>query len=420
MKEIKLNKLNEKIYYDECNNGLQIFMWTNEKVNNYYATLNVKYGSIDTNFKIDNKEYKVNDGIAHYFEHINFNEKDGKTADQFFDLKGTSVNAFTTYDFTSYNIFGNIDIIENVTYLLDFVQTKVITNDLVEKERNIILEEVRMNKNQPNRVMYYESNKAIYNKNNIRNEIAGTEDDVKKISKKELELVFDNFYQPNNMFLVVTGNFNPYELAAAIKENQKSKKSNKANIKKIYEKEDTKVLKEKINLKGNIKIPKLNISYKISRKLFKDYSDLLLRVYLRTIMNANFGPTSDLKEELMEKNLINTLNTKVRVDKDCVVISILSETKYPEELISIIKQSMKKMEITNDKLRRKIKCTLAYLITSFDDVEYVNNSIIDDIITYNKINNNIFNIIKSLSLEDAKKIINKIDVSNEVTILMEP
>jgi hypothetical protein len=39
-------KINETIYYDECPNGLKIYMWINEKASEYYATLNVRYGSI--------------------------------------------------------------------------------------------------------------------------------------------------------------------------------------------------------------------------------------------------------------------------------------------------------------------------------------------------------------------------------------
>ena len=51
MKEIKIKGVDEILYYDECDNGLPIYMWVNEKVNNFYMTLSVKYGSIDTEFK---------------------------------------------------------------------------------------------------------------------------------------------------------------------------------------------------------------------------------------------------------------------------------------------------------------------------------------------------------------------------------
>ncbi len=55
MKEIKLKGLNETIYYDECDNGLKIYMWVKKTVNTFYGTLSVKYGSIYNNFRIKNK-----------------------------------------------------------------------------------------------------------------------------------------------------------------------------------------------------------------------------------------------------------------------------------------------------------------------------------------------------------------------------
>ena len=67
MKEIKLNKLKEKIYYDKCDNGLDIYMWVNEKTNNYYATLNVNYGSMDTDFKLKNEICHTENGIAPFY-----------------------------------------------------------------------------------------------------------------------------------------------------------------------------------------------------------------------------------------------------------------------------------------------------------------------------------------------------------------
>ena len=220
MKGIKLNKLKEVIYYDVCDNGLEIYMWTNEKVNNYYATLNVKYGSCDTKFKIKDKEYKVSNGVAHFLEHINFHESDGTTADEYFNKSGSGVNAFTTFEYTAYEIFGSHDLLGDVKHLLDFVMDKVVDDDIIENERNIIVEEAKMGKNSPGHRLFYESNKALYNVNNKRNEIVGSVKDIKNLTKQEIENDYDSFYRPDNMFIVVTGNFNPYEVATMIKESQ--------------------------------------------------------------------------------------------------------------------------------------------------------------------------------------------------------
>ncbi|MBR1416794.1 MAG: insulinase family protein [Bacilli bacterium] len=418
MKEIKLNKLKETIYYDKCDNGLEIYMWVKNNSNYYYATFNTRFGSIDTKFKIKDKEYNVNNGIAHYLEHINFNESDNTTPDDYYNIKGTSTNAFTTYDLTSYEIYGSSDILGDTLHLIDFVQDRYFTEDIIEGERNIILEEVKMDNNNPGQKMYYETQKSIYSKNKRRNEITGSEKDISKINKNELELVYDTFYQPSNMFLIITGNFNPYEISMAIKENQNKKKIKKIHFTKIYDKEDAKVNKENTEISDNIEIPKLSLAYKMSRRKFKEFNDLYLKIYLDLIINANFGPTSNLKEDLMEKELIYTLTYSINIDNDNVVIELDSETKYPLELIKILKEDMSKLVLTEEKLKRRIKCSIAYLISGLDDIEFVNSLIQNDIIKYNKINNNIYDIYQSLTLDEAKKIIKHIDLNNCSVVIM--
>ena len=163
MKEIKLKGIDEVLYYDECDNGLPIYMWVNDKVNNFYMTLSVKYGSIDTEFKTkDSDEYiKVSDGIAHFLEHVKFNESDTTTAHDYFNTLGSSINAFTTFNFTSYEVFASSEFSKNLNHLLDYVQTPYFTDQLTEKEKGIICEEVKMGKNNPGHKLYYGMNSAL-------------------------------------------------------------------------------------------------------------------------------------------------------------------------------------------------------------------------------------------------------------------
>ena len=420
MKEIKYNKIDESIYYDKCNNGLEVYMLVNEKVNNFYATLNVKYGSTNTDFKINNKTYNVPNGIAHFLEHITFNEEDGKTAYDYYNKLGSSINAYTTFDYTAYEIYGSKDILEDVKHLLDFVQDKTITQEIVDNEKGIIVEEVKMDKNDPNHKMYFNVLKAIYNKNNKRNEITGLENDVLNITRKELDLVYDNFYHPSNMFMVITGNFNHYEMALMIKEKKKKKKYKKNKVKIIKDKEDAKVNNKFLELKGNVEIPKISISYKMDRKKYKNYSDLELRVYLNMILNASFGSSSSFKEELLNKCLIVSMSYSSMVDDDVVVITISLESKYPNEIVKIIQEEIRKITITEKVLQRKIKCNISDLIIGFDDIEYVNSVIQSDIIFYNKLINNRYDIYSDVNINDAKKILKSINFDNESIVITKP
>ena len=422
MKEIKLSKVNETIYYDSCDNGLDVYLWVNERANEYYATLNVKYGSIDTKFKVKNNVYEVPNGVAHFLEHINFNEKDGKTAHDFFNKMGSSINAFTTFEYTSYEVYGTNDIILNVNHLLDYVETPVITKELVKKESGIIVEEVKMGDNNPGNKMYYGTNKIVFHTNKKRNQVTGTVDDVENITAENLKLVYNTFYHPNNMFLIVTGNFNPYEMMTAIKENQDSKKFPKyANPKVIKEKEDISVVTDYQEIFSNIEIPKINVVYKMSKKAFKNVEEANLHMDLRMIINANFGATSDFKEELMEKELITGLDSRVDFEDDDIVNIIIScETKYPKELINMIKENMNNLDITKERLSRRIKVNVAQYITSFDDIEYINSYIQDEILTFKKIHTDALDIYKNADLDTIKSILKHINTDNVAVMVQLP
>lgn len=414
MKEIKYNNLDEIIYYDKCNNGLDVYMLVNPRVNNYYITLNVLYGSVHTSFKVKGKEYNVPNGIAHFLEHITFNEKDGKTAYDYYSKMGSSINAFTTFDFTSYEVYGSENIIDNVTHLIDYVETPVINKKLIDKERDIINEEIDMGLNNPGKRLFFATNKILFHKNKQMNEITGTHEDLKKINEDNLKLVYNNFYHPSNMFLVITGNFNPYELMAAIKENQDSKKFKEYNKPKIIkEKEDVTVVKQEETIVGNVELPKVVVNYKMSRKDFKNIKDdVTLLISLRILMNANFGSTSDFKEDLMEKELITGINNNVKKVDDIIIISISCETRFPNEIINMIKNNMNKLLITKDVLNRRVKSNISCLITDFDDIENVNSNIYGNIISYGKVINNIYNIYKNINLEDINYIIKHLNLNN--------
>ena len=421
MKKITINNINEDIYYEKLDNGLDVYLYVNKNMQTNYVTFNTKYGSVYNEFEDNSgKMIKVPNGIAHFLEHINFHESDGTTADMYFNKSGSGTNAFTTFEYTAYEIFGSNDIIKNVGHLLDFVQDKALSDDIIDNERNIIIEEAKMGKNNPGQRLFYESNKALYNVNNKRNEIVGSVKDINSITKQDLNLVYDTFYRPDNMFIVITGNFNPYEIATMIKENQSKKKYKELNVKKIYDKEDVNVNKDYIEIKDNIEIPKLSISYKMNRKRFKDYNDAILRIYLNLIMNANFGPTSDFKEDLMEKELIYSMSSGISVEKDVVILDVIAESKYPNELIEVIKNNFDKLSITEDRLERRKKCNIASLISGLDSIEYVNSHIEDDIIYNNKLINNIYDVIKKINIDDANKILKHLDISNSSIVVMLP
>lgn len=423
MKEIVLKGIDEKIYTDTLDNGLSVYMLVNEKVNNFYMSLSVKYGSIDTEFKAKgDKEYtKVHDGVAHFLEHVNFNEGEGKTAHEYFNRLGSSINAFTTFDFTLYEVFASNEFEANLNHLLDYVQTPYFTEELIEKEKGIIVEEVKMGKNNPGHKLYYGMNNALFKNDKRKITVTGDVDDVKNTTVEELQSVYDMFYHPKNMILCITGNFNPYEAIGIIKENQDKKEflEYKYPVRKRVE-EPEEVVLDYQEIEANVEIPKVKICYKMKQDSFGDIDEKVLGIYLSIILRNNFGATSLLKEDLLEKELIVGIGANRDIFNGIVTLEINVETKYPQEVLPLLKEQMKHLKLNKEDLKRRIRCNIAALINDFDDIEYVNTEIADQLITYGKVYDNMYDIYNGLNIDEAKDILKKINLDNMSIVMLVP
>ena len=386
-------------------------------------TLSVKYGSIDTEFKTnDSDEYvKVSDGIAHFLEHVKFNESDTTTAHDYFNTLGSSINAFTTFNFTSYEVFASSEFSKNLNHLLDYVQTPYFTDALTEKEKGIICEEVKMGKNNPGHKLYYGMNSALYKKDKRRNLVTGEVEDVKGITTEELQMVFDTFYHPKNMFLVITGNFNPDEAVAIVKENQNKKEFVEYKEPIVKREDETRGVNEEYKeIECNVEIPKVKIAYKMPIEVFGDIDPMLLNVYLSIVLRNNFGSTSLLREELLEKELVTSIGASRDIFNGLVTIEVGIETKYPTEVIPIVKEKMNNLTLTKEEIKRRIRANIAALINDYDDIEYVNSDICEGLVMYDKVFDDMYDVYNSLKLSVAKEVIDKIDTSDSTTVLLVP
>lgn len=424
MKEIKINKTNEIMYYEKLNNGLEVYIVPNVYQKNFYITFNTKFGSINTEFKTKEEKTfkKVPNGIAHYLEHLMFNMEDG-TAFDYFSKLGSSVNAFTTYDLTCYEVYSSTYFKENLEYLLDYVQTPYFTNELVNNERGIISEEIKMYDNNPNTEITYSAYKNIFVNDNRKYLISGTIEDIKKINKDNLYDCYNTFYNPNNMFVVITGNVNPYEAIGIIENNQNKKRFNDISINNKEINEVNKVNKEYEEKKMNVEINKLNVSYKIPRKLFKKLNlmDIELNSYISILFNILFGSTSSIQDKLISSKVIqNGINVNKTFTKDFIIISIVSETDYPDTLIRYIRETINNISIEKDTLDRKLKVYKSNYILHFDDIELVNGNIQDNIILYGEFIDDYMDLYDKININMINEIGKSLKNIKESVLIIKP
>ncbi|MBS5862200.1 MAG: insulinase family protein [Firmicutes bacterium] len=413
MEELELKGLNEKIYVYHTKCGLPIYMWVNEKVSSMYASLSVKYGSIHTKFKIGKKTYEVPNGIAHFLEHVKFNIDEETTAhDEFYKLGGDA-NAFTTFDYTSYIVFATNNKKENLEELLNFVYNPFFTKKCISKEKGIIVEEANMGLDDPYSIVFFHSLLNTLQKSKYRNTITGTPDDVTSITLEDVKLVYDTFYHPENMFLTLTGNFNPYEMACLVEDNLSKKKFGKyLNPIIIKENEPKKVTTKYKEEYINVTYPRLKFSIKMDMSRFKNYSSLELKILTNLLFNINFGATSDFKDELMEKGLIQNMNVTCDVYDDTFVVTINVTSNFKEEIIKKVKEKLENLSISELDFKRKKNATIATLILDYEDLENVSYRIQDDVLNNGGIVTNLKEILEDETIDDLKNIINLLDFDN--------
>ena len=424
MKEIKIQNVDEIIYHEECENGLQIYLWPNPKVRSFYATLNVRYGSNDIEYKIKGKKniIKTPTGIAHFLEHQNFTESDGSSVFEYFSRLGSSINAFTTYDYTAYEVSGSNHFKENITHLLDYVSSPYFTKATIKKEKGIIIEEIKMCNDRPGTQIYHALNKCLFKKDPTKIPIIGTIEDVKNTTLEDIKNVYETFYHPQNMFLVITGNFNVQETLAIIKENQAQKQWTEYTFpeRKKY-KEPISVACHFQELYQNIKIPKLTLAYKLDRKIFAEYKRQELFPYLMIILRKNFGGSSLLREELIKNELITGgLHFDLEIEDDYIIIVFQTETDYPNEIVKTLREKMNNLEIDESTIRRRKKVNIASNALKYDDIDQINQKIQNAIIKYKEISTNDYEIFSKLNIETANKIVGKLKPTNEVIIIAYP
>lgn len=424
MKKIKMVGGYETIITETFSNGLSVYLLPNDKVKNFYMTFSTKFGSNTTEFKKGNakKSIKLPNGTAHFLEHLTFKMKNNEDATDYFVELGSDVNAYTTFNVTCYEVFGYNSFKENLSTLINFVQTPFYNKKMVENEKGIITEEVKMYDDEIETELMFRSFKNMLHKDNTKNLVAGTTEDVQSIELEDLERAYKTFYHPSNMYITITGNFNPEEALAIIEETEsKFKFGRKENITVIKEKEPNTVVKDYEEIKAKVEVPKVNFGIKIPYSSFSSLklTKLQLNVYINIITNAMFGRTSELRERLVSGNIITDglYASRTYLDNH-VLINIIAETPYPKRFIKIMEEGINNFKIDESELTRKKRVAISNLIRCFDDIEETNNLIQSDILDYGEINANLFNIYNDLNIKTAEKIVSKINLKNKSILVI--
>ena len=217
MKKTYYPRLDESVCRKVLDNGLTVLVVPKPGFSRKVAYFMTNYGSVHTAFTLDGQHYTTPAGVAHYLEHKMF-DLPGRDVTEEFAALGAGLNAFTSYGMTAYHFTCTDNFSPALRLLLEFVSTPYFTEESVEKEREIITQEILMYADSADSVVLEEMNRGLYHHHPMRVSIAGTVESIQEITAETLYDCHRAFYHPANMVLCVVGDVDPEEVAAIAEE----------------------------------------------------------------------------------------------------------------------------------------------------------------------------------------------------------
>jgi predicted Zn-dependent peptidase len=333
-------KLQETLWHEKLDNGLEVFILPKPGFTKTYATFTTRYGSIDNHFiPPGGAEIKVPDGIAHFLEHKMFEEPEGDIFSKFAS-QGASANAYTSFDRTVYLFTATHEVEANLDTLLHFVQNPYFTDENVDKEKGIIVQEIDMYRDNPDWRVYFGLIEALYQKHPVHIDIAGTADSVRSITKEMLYDCYNTFYHPSNMTLFVVGGVDPLETMERVKRDQASKTfAPGGEIKRLFEEEPKLVKEKKKELQLPVSLPKCLFGFKEEPN--EDDDAVRHELASKLMLEALLGASSTLYQQLYDDNLISDgFGHEYNTGPGYSFSIIGGETRDPDELVSRVSEAL--------------------------------------------------------------------------------
>lgn len=183
----------------------------------------------------ENSEVK---GIAHLIEHLVFTGTESRSHEDIsreIEKKGGILNAFTSHEVTSFwfkmpseHLFSGFDII------VDILKNPKFDEEKFEKEKKVVLEEIKMYHDAPQRYVFEEIEKNMYEKP-FGELVIGNKGSVSGLKRDFVADYFKKVYSPENYIVSVVGDGNFEEICEYLEKNF-SKEGESAEIKEIKKK----------------------------------------------------------------------------------------------------------------------------------------------------------------------------------------
>ena len=173
-------------------------------------------------------------GVSHFIEHMLFKGTKNRTSKEIastIDNLGGQINAFTSKECTCYYVKlldEHINI--GLDILSDMFLNPLFDKEDIEKERQVILEELKMYEDSPEDLVYDLLMEEIYKTDALGMNIIGTKESLYNINKDTIKDYFNKYYVASNSVISISGNFKFEEMVKLIEDKFKDLPKGNADI----------------------------------------------------------------------------------------------------------------------------------------------------------------------------------------------
>lgn len=200
--------LHEQIELTELSNGLRVVSETVRHVHSVSLGVWIGVGSRD--------ESRAQRGISHFIEHMLFKGTARRTPRQIADeieSHGGMLNAYTGKETTCYEArVLSQDLCLALDVLSDMVTGSLLDPEELEREKQVVLEEIRMYEDMPEELVQEVFEKTLYPDHPVGNPIAGVESTVSRLRRRDLVHYMQAFYKPVRIVVAAAGNLEHRDL----------------------------------------------------------------------------------------------------------------------------------------------------------------------------------------------------------------
>lgn len=351
-------------------------------------------------------------GVSHFIEHMLFKGTKNRSAKDIardIDNIGGQINAFTNKECTCYYVHlldEHINI--GIDVLSDMILNSTFNNKDIDKERAVILEELKMYEDSLDDLSYDLLVENIYPNDGLGMNILGNRGTIKSLKKRDILNHYNKYYVPNNAIISICGNFNFEEVVKEIEKKFSSWEEKEVNIEVeeaefhscfITRNKDSEQVNIAINLKA---IPEENEK----------------ESYALAVVNNIFGgsTSSRLFQNIREdKGLVYSIYSSQTLYKKCGELGIFASTseEYLKEVYDLIMKEIKNIKenyVTEEELKESKEQLKGNYILSLESISSKMLSNGESMLLNNKIKDEdeIIEHINSVNMEQVKAIINKV------------